>query len=411
MKILYLHQYYRTPSMSGGTRSYEFARRLVERGHEVHVVTSDTETSDNARSTAWRVTDEAGAHVHWAPVPYSSSMGYRRRIRSFGHFARVAARRAAAISKDIVFATSTPLTIALPAVYAARRNRVPMVFEVRDLWPELPIALGALRSPLARRAAWALEAWAYRHSKHIIALSPLMAESIQARFPEIPVSTVPNGCDISFFANAERAGKEFRQRTPWLGDRPLILYAGALGFANAVDYIVEMAAALLTSQPEIRIVLAGSGAERETLERLASERGVLSRNLFILGQVPKTGVVELFGACDLAISTLRAESELGSSSPNKVFDAWAAGRPVAINYGGWLADLLRASSAGLVLPPGRPASAAEIVAAFLTDSTRLATARMAARQLAYEQFDRDILFDRVENVLLDVAARREPHRR
>lgn len=402
MRIVYLHQYYRTPEMAGGSRSYEFARRLVANGHEVHVVTSDNEAT-TARPGTWRTSVEAGATVHWAAVPYNNSMSYRDRIRAFIQFARAAAIRAAALEQDLVVATSTPLTIAIPAVYSARRRRVPMVLEVRDVWPEVPIALGVLRSPWSRWAACRLESWAYRNARRVIALSPGMAQSIQRRFPDVPVTVVPNACDRSLFGHADESGTALRKATPWLGDRPLVLYAGTLGYANQVSYLVRMAAALRDSQPEIRFAIVGDGAEREQIRALATDLGVLERNLFMLDQMPKTDLVAYFAACDLTIATFRDDPVLHANSANKVFDSWAAGRPVAVNFEGWIADTIRQSGAGLVLPATDPDTAARVVAAFVTDPHRAANTRAAAQRLAREEFDRDLLFHRFEQVLLDAA--------
>ena len=170
LKIVYLHQYFNLPSDAGGTRSYEMARRLVAWGHEVHMVASSRDAEPNWRC-GWRETEESGIHVHWLPVPYSNAFSYAARTRAFFEFAWGAELKAASLEGDVVFATSTPLTIALPAVYAARRKQIPMVFEVRDLWPELPIAMGALRRPLLIAAARCLERFAYRNSAHIVALS------------------------------------------------------------------------------------------------------------------------------------------------------------------------------------------------------------------------------------------------
>ncbi|MEW2443230.1 glycosyltransferase family 4 protein [Micromonospora marina] len=406
MRIVYLHQYFRTPTMSGGTRSYEFARRLVERGHEVHVVTSDTDAA--ADRPIWRTSVEAGAVVHWVAVPYRNAMSHRDRLTAFGRFARLAAGRAASLEQDVVFATSTPLTIAIPGGYAARRRRVPMVLEVRDVWPEVPIALGALRSPASRWAAHRLEAWAYRNARHIVALSPGMADSITRRFPDAPVTVVPNGCDRALFADADRAGEQLRRTTGWLGDRPLVLYAGALGFVNQVDYLVQMAQAALTRHPELRFAIVGDGAERERLRTLARELGVLDRNLFMLGAMPKSAVTAFFGACDLAVSTVRNEPALRANSANKIFDGLAAGRPVAVNHEGWIADTIRESGSGLVLPATDPAAAATLVGAFLADPARTTAARLAARRLAETRFDRDLLFARFEQVLLEASASGQP---
>ncbi|WP_230858844.1 glycosyltransferase family 4 protein [Actinoplanes aureus] len=381
--------------MAGGTRSYEFARRLVERGHEVHVITGET---NGGRA---RISTESGIVVHWLPVPYANSMSYSRRIWAFLSFVCRSTAVAGRLRHDLVFATSTPLTVAIPGVFAALRRRVPMVFEVRDLWPEVPIAMGALRSPVTRWAARRLEAWAYRRSAHVIALSVGMAASIRRRFPGVPVTVVPNGSDRALFggADAKQAAAALRRATPWLQDRPLILYAGTLGVANGVDYLARMAVPLAGIDPDVRIAILGEGRMREQVRRLAAELGVLDRNLFLLGPVPKTDVVAFVAACDLATALTIDVPGLSPDSSNKLIDAFAAGRPVAVNHGGWIADLITASGAGLVLPPDDPAAAAAAVAAFVRDPGATSTARTAAAALARDRFDRDLLFQEFERVL------------
>ena len=178
-------------------------------------------------------------------------------------------------------------------------------------------------------------------------MSPDAADSIRARFPQTPISVVPNGSDTSLFADADVQGKVFRAATPWLGERPLSLYAGALGLVNNVGYLVRMAAALRNVRPDIRIAIVGTGAQHGALRKLACDLGVLNHNLFMLDQMAKVDVVRLFGACDLAVSTVIDNRALRANSANKVFDALAAGRPVAVNHEGWLADLIRDSGGGL----------------------------------------------------------------
>ncbi|WP_328468344.1 glycosyltransferase family 4 protein [Actinoplanes sp. NBC_00393] len=400
MRITYIHQYFKTPGMPGGTRSYEFARRLVERGHEVHVITSE---QSGGRA---RVSTESGIVVHWLPVPYDNAMSYRRRIWAFLGFVGHAAVEAGRRQHDLVFATSTPLTVAIPAVYAALRRRVPMVFEVRDLWPEVPIAMGALRSPAARWAAGRLEAWAYRRSAHVIALSQGMAASIRGRFPGVPVTVVPNGSDRALFAGpgAAEAGAALRRDTPWLQDRPMVLYAGTLGAVNGVDYLVRVAARLAETDPDVRIVILGDGKMREPIRRLAADLGVLDRNLFLLGPVAKTEVVAFYAACDLATGLTINLPQLGSDASNKLFDAFAAGRPVAVNHGGWIAELIASTGAGLILPPDDHAGAAAAVAAFVRDRAATTAAREVASALARDRFDRDLLFEDFERVLTAAVA-------
>src|SRR5690625_3062227 len=181
----------RPPSMTDLARyTPEQARR-----HEEHMITSYRKPT--AHKT-WFETEETGIRVHWLPVPYSNAMSYAERVRAFSHFAFAAGPKASKIGGDVVFATSTPLTIAIPGVYASKRLRVPMVFEVRDLWPELPIAVGAIRNPILKWAAHRLESFAYRNSSHIVALSPRMREGVVSTdYTDDSIQVIPISSTIS----------------------------------------------------------------------------------------------------------------------------------------------------------------------------------------------------------------------
>jgi glycosyltransferase involved in cell wall biosynthesis len=400
VRILYLHQYFNTPSMAGGTRSYEMARRLVDRGHEVQMITSRR----SATGTGWTESEEAGIHVHWCNVPYSNHMSFRRRIQAFFEFAWRAARKAASLPGDLVFATSTPLTIALPAVWAARKQSIPMVFEVRDLWPEMPIAVGALRSRPAIAAARWLERFAYRNAARVVALSPGMKDGVVAAgYPADRVTVIPNSCDRQLFQVDETAGQVFRRRYPWLGDRPLVVYAGTLGLINGVDYLARLAAAVRARDPEVRFLVVGDGREEGRVRREAEQLGVWERNFFMLPPIPKAEMPALLSAADLATSLFLDIEQMWANSANKLFDALAAGRPIAINHQGWLADMIHETGCGLVLDPHDLASAADRLVSALHDRFWLAGARRAAGQAAEERFDRDRLAAQLEAVLLDVV--------
>lgn len=401
MRIVYLHQYFCTPDEPGGIRSFEFARRMVARGHSVDVVTSTPVTGSGVSRGQWTERTEHGIRVHRCALDYDNTMSYPQRLRAFGEFAVRAAWRARRLPRDLVLATSTPLTIALPAVVASRR--VPMVFEVRDVWPEVPIALGALRRPWTRKLALALEAWAYRHSAHVVALSPDMAASIRRRHPEVDVTVVPNSSDVELFDVPDSSGQAARRARSWLGDRPLALYAGTFGLVNGLAYLVRAAEAAQTIAPELRFLLVGEGREAEEVERLARETGVLGKNLVIEPPVPKRDLPALFRAADVCLSTVIDVPELAANSANKAFDAFAAGRPLVINHGGWLAEVLERTGAGLAVPPDDPAAAAGLIRDLLADPDRVAAVRAASRDLARATFGRDLLFERLMAVLETVA--------
>jgi glycosyltransferase involved in cell wall biosynthesis len=399
MRVLYLHQYFTTPDMVGGTRSYEMARRLVDAGHTVHMITTDREAR-NTRHRQWRRELVSGIDVHWLPVPYSNRFGYRARMQAFVDFAWRAAGRAVELGGDLVFATSTPLTIALPGIFASRRLKVPMVFEVRDLWPDVPIALGVLRNPAAIAAARWLERAAYRHAAHVVALSPGMKDGVVRHgIPAELVTVIPNGCDCGPFDVSPRVGEAFRRRHAWLGNRPLVTYAGTLGTVNGVGYFARLAAEVRRLAPEVRFLVVGGGKEEATVRRIAAELGVLDQNFFMMQSLPKREMPACFSATDLAASLFIDLPALWANSANKFFDGLAARRPLLINYEGWQADLLRRTGAGLVVPPGDPRRAAEELIAFLGDPSRVARARSAAGELAAGPFNRDRLADELLNVL------------
>jgi glycosyltransferase involved in cell wall biosynthesis len=410
MKIIYLHQYFNTPQQSGSTRSYEMARRLVAAGHEVHVVTS-LRDEQAAPSKEWSRTVEAGIQVHWLPVPYSNTMSYPDRIRAFVRFAWKASARAASLGGDVVFATSTPLTIAIPGIYAARKNKIPMVFEVRDLWPDVPIAIGALRGPIAIGVARWLERLAYRNSAYVVALSPGMkAGVLRMGYPESRVRVIPNASDLDLFDVPAEAGTAFRKRFPWLGNRPLVVYTGTLGYINGVDYVARVAAATRNMDPDIRFLIVGWGKEWPKVRDTASHLGVLDQNLFMIESLPKAEIPAVLSAANLASSMFLPIPEMWANSANKFFDALAAGRPIAINHQGWQADLIQQTGAGLVLDPHDVQGAARQIVQAVRDADWLQQAGRAARRLAVERFDRDRLAVELEQVLVravDESVRRK----
>ncbi|KRW64516.1 glycosyl transferase family 1 [Pseudomonas sp. TTU2014-096BSC] len=390
MKIIYLHQYFNTPDMSGGTRSYEMARRLVAAGHDVQMITSSRVI--DGQSTEWFTTIENGINVHWLPVPYSNHMSYRDRIIAFIRFAVLAMGKAKELDGDVVFATSTPLTIAIPAVLAVRKKKIPLVFEVRDLWPELPVAMKALRNPVLIWLARKMELWAYRNSEAIIALSPGMRDGVvKSGYPAERIAIIPNSSDNFEFAYDRQAAAQFRAQREWLQDRPLLVYTGTFGRINGVGFMVALAKEILTINSDIRILLVGDGQEKAEITKQAEQAGVLRVNLFIEESLPKRDIPALLSAANMASSLFIDLPEMQANSANKFFDALASGTPVLLNYGGWQHELLVTKRCGLALW-GRPIEeAAKEVAARITDENWMEQAGRAARELAETAFDRDKL--------------------
>jgi glycosyltransferase involved in cell wall biosynthesis len=398
LKVVYLHQYFNTADVAGGTRSYEFARRLAGRGHEVHVVTSSR--SNGRRDRTWRVTNVEGINIHAISQPYDNAMGPRERLDAFLRFAVYSAIRARSLRGDIVFATSTPLTIALPAIMATLGRKTPFVMEVRDLWPSVPIALGYLRNPVARLLAKTLERFAYAKASRIIALSQGMADGVaSAGFDASRISVIPNLSDTKRFQCAPDT-ETFYRKHPQLSGRPFIVYTGTFGQVNGVEYMADLAKAYRALDPNLAFVAIGDGGRKNAVAAYAKSIGVLDKNFFLLDPVPKKELPGILAASLACCSWVIPVVELEANSANKLFDAFAAGRPMLINHGGWQSDLLTTTGAGLELSGSSPEQAAEWLYKHASNEAWLVRAREASKELGVSRFEVEQLFGEFEQVLL-----------
>jgi len=401
MKIFYLHQHFVAPSGTSGGRSYEFGRRLVARGHRVTLITGAFEHSGLSTSGRRSIMNVDGIEVRVLGVPYRQRMSPLRRLQAFAGFMLAACRESLRIERpDVVFATSTPLTIAIPGMWAARWHRCPFVFEVRDLWPAAPIELGVLRNPLLIGLARWLERAAYRRATAVVALSPGMKEGIEATgVPATKVTVIPNASDVELFRVDPEVGRAFRAHHSELGQRPWVVYAGAFGRVNGVEWGVRLAARVAELDPAVAFIFCGAGSERAFTEALACELGLLGRTVFFHEPIPRVELPRLLSAATILCSFAQNLPVMRTNSANKFFDAFAAGKPVVINYRGWQAELLERTGAGLVLDQDDvPGSAMRLVAA-LHDPAWLERAAEASAQLGDTEFNRDRLADQLEEVL------------
>jgi glycosyltransferase involved in cell wall biosynthesis len=396
VRILYLHQFFTTRGGTGGTRSYEFARHLTGAGHEVVMVTAAREGSP-ARE---RVDGIDVIRVRGGHSDYMRATGHRdaRRIAGFGGFAAAATRAALTAPRpDVVFATSPALTIAIPGIAAARRHRVPLVFEVRDLWPRAPIEMGALGNPAAQRAARLLERRAYRASAEVVALSPGMREGvIAAGVDSARVTLIPNASDLDLFRPDLDPG-DLRERLG-VGDAFVAAYFGAMGEANDLTQVVE-AATLLRDRGEddVAFVLLGDGKRRPAIEAEVARRGLT--NVLLPPAGDKHAAARLAAASDACLTIFKDVPVLATNSPNKLFDTFAAGRPAIVNTDGWQRELVQDNAAGLYARPGDPGDLADQVLALRDDPELARTYGANARRLAETQFDRRLLAERLRAVL------------
>src|SRR5690554_3730471 len=348
MKLIYLHQYFKTPKEPGGTRSYDLATSFVKKGIDVTVVTS---TSDEKYKTQqrWTIIEQDGIMVHYVYLPYGNHLSYLQRSFVFFKFLWFATFRLLKLKGDLVLATSTPLTIGIPALIKKWFSNTPFVFEVRDVWPEAVIAIGAIKNKWMQKILYWLEKLIYKNASAIVPLSTDMQKSIVSRYPEFKDKTsivIENIAEVNRFQN--EAVIDLKEI---IGFKPRfsVLYAGTFGKVNGIHKVIELAKKTLLMDNQLVYILIGSGAEKENIIDLARKSEVLNKNVFIMEPISKGELPLWYNAVSMGSSFVIDIPELWANSANKFFDTLAAGKPVLINHEGWQAEAIRKYNVGYVL--------------------------------------------------------------
>ena len=368
MRILYLHQYFKTPKEGGATRSYHLAKKMVEKGWRVDLI-----TSHNSKDYLIRKID--GIRVHYLPIPYSNSFGKWKRIQSFFSFAQLAKSIAVKLSPDLCYATSTPLTIGWVALKISKRIGVPFIFEVRDLWPEAPEALGIVRNPLVLKLAYQLAHKTYKRADKIISLSPGMTQEICKVVSEDKVLTVPNLChDQGDIIKTSRS------------QQLKITYAGALGYVNNIP-LIEQIIDQVELLDGITFEVIGEGKFADDLKEYCCSKV----HTAFIGQLCKSEVFERLKDSDVSLTTFLDVDILGTNSPNKFFDGLACATVVLVNNQGWTKDLVETHECGFHFDSH---SFASIIRLLRDDTQLLEHYQMNALRLS-KQFDANKLCDQI----------------
>lgn len=392
MKILYFHQHFATPRGSSGTRSYELARALILAGHQVTIVCGSYQLAELNfpidKHKGWSRIDVDGIDVISLPLAYSNRDGLPKRAMVFICFALRSIKVALRQDYDLIFATSTPLTVGLPGIAARWLRGKPFIFEVRDLWPELPRALG-MRNPFLLAGMSILEWVTYHSAKACIGLSPGILEGIRRRSQQgKPLIMIPNGCDLDLFKPGPKEGL----RLPGsCADDFIATFTGAIGPANGLDILLDAATILKRrGNHKVKILIIGDGKEKDRLVALAQLRGL--DNCFFLPPLPKIQLASLVRSFNCGLMILKnVPAFYYGTSPNKFFDYIAAGIPVLNNYPGWLADMIREHKCGIVVPPDDPEALAGALEQLAFSTHECQIMGQNARKLAEEQFSRSLL--------------------
>lgn len=394
MHVLYLHQHFALPSGSTGTRSYEMARRWVAAGHRVTMICG---RGDICGLPPLRAFKADGIQVYVAGAAYSQKQGVCRRMWAFLCFMAACTLKGIRVpSVDVIFATSTPLTIGIPAMLLKQLKRIPFIFEVRDQWPQVPIEMGYIKNSVAKRLLLWLERRIYKSAAAIVALSPGMADGIRHVLGRTSkaICIVPNCADTELF-RSDIDGSPIRLQNGW-HNKFIIMHFGTVGHANGLDFLVQ-AAAELKDNADILFVLIGSGREKTRLQEEAAKRDLA--NIVFCDNVSKSQLPQWVAACDISTVIFADYPILEHNSANKFFDSLSAGKPILLNYSGWQRELIESHECGYGCKRHDLQEYVNRINSLFGRKEQLKRMGQNARRLAENEFDRQMLSDKLLAVL------------
>ncbi len=375
MKLLYFHQYFKTPHEAGSTRSYYVAKSLVERGHEVHLVTT--------HATRSGVQEIDGIFVHYLKIKYDNKFNKYRRILAFLLFIVKGIIEAAKIGKvDFAYITSTPLSVGLIALYLKSLKGIPYIFEVRDLWPDFPIQIGAIKNKFLIKILRRFEKSIYSQANKIIALSPGMEAGVKRVNPSFDVKIFPNFSDVQLFSPVL---KRTFYKNKLIGPKNYgVVYFGTIGRANDLDFFIHMARKTNRINKNFRFYIVGDGSERIRLMNTLSAND--KKYIFFVDPIPKTILPLFISQMDFGVVCFADLPILTTNSPNKFFDSLASGLVTVVNTDGWLKTLVEEHNCGFHVPAGKPELFAKLAVDLIKSPSKLEKCKTNARKLTMERF-------------------------
>ena len=396
MKIVYFYQYFNTPKGSFGTRVYEFAKNWVNQGHDVTVVTSVYAKSDIVTSKFLDEQIVDGIKLKIINIKIDNKQSVIKRLSTFLVYMLMSSWYAMTLKADVVIASSGPLSVGFSGLVAKYLRRRKFIFEVRDLWPEVAIALGVVRNNLLIKIAYWFESKCYFAADHIVVLSPGMKDDIEKRFGLKNITSITNSANIELFG-----GKRNLPDLCTVKNKKYALYSGNIGAVNNSKWMFDAAKVLKNrGVDDVVILLIGDGQDKDGLMATSRNEGV--DNFIIKGLMPKDELVAYVQNAMVSMVPLRGISVLDTSSPNKFFESLASGTPVIQNTQGWMKDFLSDNNIGFTVDPNNPEALADLLVELSNSPSLLQEMGLRAKLIASKEFNKDFLsmkmFSTIEQV-------------
>ncbi len=368
------------------------ACRLINAGHQVTIVCGNYDGGNTGLVGSFKHGKREGKvkeiNIIEYNLSYSNSDSFLKRTFLFLIFAAKGVGIALTSKYDLIFASSTPLTAAIPGVIGRWIRGKQFIFEVRDLWPELPKAMGVITNPFLLICLTTLERISYRSAHRCIGLSPGIVEGINLKgVSKDKIALIPNGCDLDIF---HKKHKVWRPHNVNSNDF-MAIYSGTHGLANGLEVLIEVAKELKSrGNKKIKIVLIGDGKLKISLQNKVNKLNL--DNIIFHKPVDKYKLSSLMSTADLGLQLLaNVPAFYYGTSPNKFFDYISSGLPVLNNYPGWLANLIKDNECGFEVPPNNPKVFADTLEYASNNIELMKNMGMNSRKLAESSFDRNKL--------------------
>ena len=405
MRILFISDNFPPEVNAPATRTYEHARRWVERGAEVTVVTCFPNFPHGrvyeGYRNRWRQTEVVdGITVVRVWSYIAANAGFAKRIADYVSFATTGLLAGLSTRADVIVGTSPQFFAAVSARALGRMSRTPWVMEVRDLWPESIRAVGAMKSGRTLDQLERLELSLYRSARHVVVVTDSFRENLVRRgVPDEKISVVKNGVHVDAYAQAPVGTAAALRRDLGIGDDEFVVgYIGTHGMAHALDFVVRAATRLPSS---VKVLLVGAGAQRDHLLALRAELGLEDR-VIMRPPVPKSEVPTYIHAVDAALVNLARSVTFLSVIPSKIFENAAARKPILLGVAGESKALIEQYDCGLAYGPEDTDEFVQAVERLSTDEALYARLQTGCTRIA-EAFDREQLADGMLSTLARVA--------
>ena len=406
MNILFLTDNFPPETNAPATRTHEHARQWVAAGHQVTVLTNVPNfpagrVFPGYRNKLWQREAMDGIRVVRVWTYVTANEGFFRRSLDYFSFGASSVIGGLFLrAPDVIVATSPQIFTALGACILAWIKRRPFVFELRDLWPDSIVAVGAMREGPLLRTLRRLEYWLYRRAAKIVSVTHSFKRILVANgIPQGKIAVIRNGVDLEAFVPGPKPVELARRLG--LEGRFVAAYVGTIGMAHGLDVLLA-AAEHLRDRGNLAFVLVGTGAERARLEQEAKRRG-LDRVIFV-GPVDKAEVKRYWRLCDVALVLLKDAPVFHHVIPSKIFEAMGTGRPIVLGVRGESEELLKEAGAGIAIPPENSQALAEGILRIMDSPALCRDMGASGRRFVETKFDRRGLALEMLNVLEEVAA-------